>query len=244
MNMTLQSSIKDMILAAQKEASAGLQRGANKMYYDLRDRYWWPSMKKDIAIYVSRCLTCLKVKAKHQRPSGLLLQPEIPKWKWEGIAMDFITKLPRTSSGHDTIWVIVDRLTKSAHFLPMREDYKMDRLARFWQSMQEALGSRLDMSTAYHPQTDDQSERTIQTLEDMLRAYVLDFGGSWDVHLPLVEFSYNNNYHSSVRCAPFEALYGRKCRSPIMWAEIVEGHLIGPELVQETTEKISQIKDN
>ncbi|GJY88492.1 putative reverse transcriptase domain-containing protein [Tanacetum coccineum] len=185
-------------------------------------------------------------------------------------AMDFVTKFPRTSSGHDTIWVIVDRLTKSAHFLPMHEDYKMDRLARlylneivarhgvpisiisdrdshftsrFWQSMQEALGTRLDMSTAYHPQTDGQSEHTIQTLEDMLRACVLDFGGSWDVHLPLVEFSYNNSYHSSVRCAPFEALYGRKCRSPIMWAEVGEGQLIGPELVQETTEKISQIKD-
>ncbi|GJX90962.1 putative reverse transcriptase domain-containing protein [Tanacetum coccineum] len=206
-------------------------------------------MKKDIAEYVSKCLTCLKVKAEHQRPSGLLQQPEIPVWKWEGIAMDFVTKLPRTSSGHDIIWVIMDRLTKSAHFLPMREDYKMERLARlylneivarhgvpisiisdhdshftsrFWQSMQEALGTRLDMSTAYHPQTDGQSERTIQTLEDMLRACVLDFGGSWDVHLPLVEFSYNNSYHSSVRCAPFEALYGRKCRSPIMWVEVGE----------------------
>ncbi|GJQ96177.1 putative reverse transcriptase domain-containing protein [Tanacetum coccineum] len=318
MNMILQSSIKDRILAAQKEVVdefAVLQKGldemieqrsdgtlyyldriwvplkgevrtlimdeahkskysvhlgADKMYYDLRDRYWWHGMKKDIDEYVSKCLTCLKVKAEHQRPSGLLQQPEIPVWKWEGIAMDFVTKLPRTSSRHDTIWVIVDRLTKSAHFLPMREDYKMERLARlylneivarhgvpisiisdrdsrftsrFWQSMQEALETRLDMSTAYHPQTDGQSERTIQTLEDMLRACVLDFGGSWDVHLPLVEFSYNNSYHSSVRCAPFEALYGRKCRSPIMWAEVGEGQLIGPELVQETTEKISQIKD-
>ncbi|GJX93561.1 putative reverse transcriptase domain-containing protein [Tanacetum coccineum] len=238
MNMTFQSSIKDKILAAQKEAvdeSAGLQKGldemikqrsdgtlyyldriwvhlkgeartlivdeahklkysihprADKMYYDLRDRYWWHGMKKDIAEYVSKCLTCLKVKAEHQRPSGLFQQPEIP----------------------------------SAHFLPMREDYKMDRLARlylneivarhgvpisiisdrdshftsrFWQTMQEALGTRLDMSTAYHPQTDGQSECTIQTLEDMLRA-----------------------------CA-----------------EVGEGQLIGPKLVQETTEKISQIKD-
>ncbi|GJZ35122.1 putative reverse transcriptase domain-containing protein [Tanacetum coccineum] len=99
------------------------------------------------------------------------------------------------------------------------------------------------MSTAYHPQTDDQSEHTIQTLEDMLRACILNFEGSWDIHLPLVEFSYNNSYHSSVRCVPFEALYGRKCRSPIMWAEVREGQLIGPDLVQETTEKISQIKD-
>ncbi|GKE62696.1 putative reverse transcriptase domain-containing protein, partial [Tanacetum coccineum] len=115
--------------------------------------------------------------------------------------------------------------------------------SRFWQSMQEALGTRLDISTAYHPQTDGQSESTIQTLEDMFRACVLDFGGSWDVHLSLVEFSYNNNYHSSVRCASFEALYGRKCRSPIMWAEVGKGQLIRPELVQETTEKISQIKD-
>ncbi|GKE39232.1 putative reverse transcriptase domain-containing protein [Tanacetum coccineum] len=109
--------------------------------------------------------------------------------------------------------------------------------------MQDALGTQLDMSTAYHPQTDGQSERTIQTLEDMLRACVLDFGGSWDVHLPLVEFSYNNSYHSSVRCASFEALHGRKCRSLIMWAKVGKGHLIGPELVQETTEKISHIKD-
>ncbi|GKE63567.1 putative reverse transcriptase domain-containing protein [Tanacetum coccineum] len=162
--------------------------GANKMYYDLRDRYWWSGMKKDIAVYVSKCLTCLKVKAKHQRPSRLLQQPKIPEWKWEGIAIIFVTKLPRTSGGHDTIWVIVDRLTKFAHFLPMREDYKMDRLARFylneivarhsvpiliisdrdsrfmsifWQPMQEALGILLDMSTAYHPHTDGQSERTI-----------------------------------------------------------------------------------
>ncbi|GKF24833.1 putative reverse transcriptase domain-containing protein [Tanacetum coccineum] len=109
--------------------------------------------------------------------------------------------------------------------------------------MQEALETRLDMSTAYHLQTDSQSECTIQTLKDMLRACVLDFEGSWDVHLPLVEFSYNNSYHSSVRRAPFEALYGRKCRSPIMWAEVRERQLIGPELMQETIEKISQIKD-
>ncbi|GJR46099.1 putative reverse transcriptase domain-containing protein [Tanacetum coccineum] len=197
--------------------------GADKMYYDLRDKDWWLGMKKDIAEYVSKCLTCLKVKAEHQRPSGLLQQPEIPVWKWEGIAMDFLTKLPRTRSEHDTIWVIVDRLTKFAHFLPMREDYKMERLARLY--------------------LNEISERTIQTLEDMLRACVLEFGGSWDVHLSLVEFSYNNSYHSSVRCALFEALYGRKCRSPIMWAEVGEGQLIGPELVQETTEKISQIKD-
>ncbi|GJW10050.1 putative reverse transcriptase domain-containing protein [Tanacetum coccineum] len=261
MNTTLQSSIKDRILAAQKEAvdeSTGLQKGLDEMieqrsdgtlYY--LDRIWVP-LKGDVRI---------------------LIMDEAHKSKYIvhlGADKMYYDLRDRTSSGHDTIWVIVDRLTKSAHFLPMREDYKMDRLSRlylneivarhgvpisiisdrdsrftsrFWQSMQEALGTHLDMSMAYHPQTDGQSEHTIQTLEDMLRACVLDFGGSWDVHLLLVEFSYNNSYHSSVRCAPFEALYGRKCRSPIMWAEVGEGQLIGPELVQETTEKISLIKD-
>ncbi|GKF58064.1 putative reverse transcriptase domain-containing protein [Tanacetum coccineum] len=115
--------------------------------------------------------------------------------------------------------------------------------SRFWQSMRKALGTCLDMSTAYHPQTDGQSELTIQTLEDILRACVLDFEGSWDVHLPLVEFLYNNSYHCSMRCALFEALYGRKCHLPIMWDEVGEGQLIRPELVQETTEKVTQIKD-
>ncbi|GKC04422.1 putative reverse transcriptase domain-containing protein [Tanacetum coccineum] len=114
---------------------------------------------------------------------------------------------------------------------------------RFWQTLQKALGTRLDMSTAYHPQTDGQSESTIQTLEDMLRACVIDFGGNWDVHLPLVEFSYNNSYHSSIRCAPFKALYGRKCRSPVLWAEIGESSLIRPELVQETADKVVLIKE-
>ncbi|GKC60975.1 putative reverse transcriptase domain-containing protein [Tanacetum coccineum] len=235
----LKGDVRTLIMDESYKSKYSVHPGADKMYYDLRDMYWWSGMKKDIAEY-------------------------------ERIAMDFVTKLPRTSSGHDTIWVIVDRLTKSAHFLPMREDYKMDRVARlylnenvarhgvpiliisdhdsrftskFWQSMQEALGTHLDMSTAYHHQTGGQSERTIQTLEDTLRACVLDIGGSWDVHLPLVEFSYNNSYHSSMRCAPFEALYGIKCRSLIFWAEVGEGQLIGPELVHKTTEKISQIKD-
>nr|GEZ22546.1 hypothetical protein [Tanacetum cinerariifolium] len=209
-----------------------------------------------------------------QRGNGTLYYLDriwVPLKVDEGIAIDFVTKLPITSSGHDTIWVIVDQLTQSAYFLPKHEDYKMDRLARlylneivarqgvsfsiisdrdsrftsrFWQSMQEALGTRLDMSTTYHSHTDGQSEHTIQTLKDMLRACILNFEGSWDVHFSLVEFSYNNSYHSSVRCASFKALYGRKCRLPIIWAEVEEGQLIGPKLVQETTEKISQIKDS
>ncbi|GJY33346.1 putative reverse transcriptase domain-containing protein [Tanacetum coccineum] len=255
MNMTLQSSIKDRILVAQEEASdesVGLQKGLDKMierrsdgalYY--LDRIWTP-LKGDVR-------TLIMDKAHKSKYFVHSVADKMYYDLRDRIAMDFVTKLPKTSSGHDTIWVIMDRLMKSAHFLPMCGDYKMDRLARlylneivarhgvpisiisdrdsrftsrFWQSMQEALGTRLDMSTAYHPQTDDQSERTIQTLEDMLRACVLDFGGIWDVHLPLVEFSYNNSYHSSMRCAPFAALYGRKCRSLIMWAEVGEGEYV------------------
>ncbi|GJS56621.1 reverse transcriptase domain-containing protein [Tanacetum coccineum] len=217
--------------------------GADKMYYDLRDMYWWPGMKKEIAIYVSKCLTCAKVKAEHQRPSGLLQQPEIPEWKWEKIAMDFITKLPRSSSGHDAIWVIVDRLTKSAHFLEIREDYSMEKLARLYI---DEIVARHGVPTSIISDRDGRftsSEHTIQMLEDMLRVCVIDFGGSWNIHLPLAEFSYNNSYHSSIRCAPFEALYGRKCRSPVLWAEIGDSRLIGPEMVQETTDKVVVIRD-
>ncbi|GJT54233.1 putative reverse transcriptase domain-containing protein [Tanacetum coccineum] len=154
MAMTIQYGVRGMILEAQSEAfkqenvlaerlhgtvimdeahksKYSVHPGADKMYHDLRDMYWWPGMKRDIATYVSKCLTCSKVKAEHQRPSGLLQQPEIPEWKWDKITMDFITKLPRSKNGHDTIWVIVDRLTKLAHFLAIREDYSTERLAKF-----------------------------------------------------------------------------------------------------------------
>ncbi|GKD01527.1 putative reverse transcriptase domain-containing protein [Tanacetum coccineum] len=206
------SDVRTLIIDEAHKSRYSVHPRADKIYYDLRDMYWWPGMKKDIAIY-------------------------------KRIAMDFITKLLQTGNGHDAIWVTMDKLTKSAHFIPIREDFKMDMLvrlyldeiisrhgvpiliisdrdsrftSRFWQSIQEALGTQLDMSTAYHPQTDGQSKRTIQTLEDMFKACIMDFEGSWDVHLPLVEFSYNNSYYSSVRCAPFEALYERKYRSPIL----------------------------
>ncbi|GKA44587.1 putative reverse transcriptase domain-containing protein [Tanacetum coccineum] len=181
-----------------KSISRSVHPGADKMYYDLRDRYWWPGMKKDIAEYVSKCLTCLKVKAEHQRPPGLLQQHEIPVWKWEGIAMDFDYKMERLARLY--LNEIVSR-----HGVPISIISNRDSrfTSRFWQSIQEALGTRLDMSMTYHPQTDGQSEHNIQTLKDMLRA---------------------------LRCAPFEALYGRKCHSPILWAEVGEGQLIGPEL--------------
>ncbi|KAJ9538049.1 hypothetical protein OSB04_030782 [Centaurea solstitialis] len=232
--------------------------------------YWWPVMKLDVAIYVEKCVTCLQVKAEHQKPYGSLQPLEIPEWKWEHVTMDFVTKLPRTLRGHDTIWVIVDRVTKSAHFLEMRETLPMDKLAKlyinevvrrhgvplsivsdrdsrftsqFWNGLQEGLGTKLKLSTAYHPQTDGQSERTIQTLEDMLRSCVIDFSGNWDTHLPLVEFAYNNSYHSSIGMAPFKALYGRKCRTPTYCLEAGEKQFVGPEIIQEKADKVKGIRE-
>ncbi|KAI3665553.1 hypothetical protein L6452_44180 [Arctium lappa] len=230
---------RELLLEDAHKSKYSIHPGSTKMYRDLKLLYWWPVMKLDVARYVEQCVTCLQVKAEHQKPYGSLQSLEIPEWKWEHITMDFVTKLPKTLKGHDAIWVIVDRLTKSAHFLAMRETLPMDKLAKlyidevisrhgvplsivsdrdsrftshFWDGLQKELGTRVKLSTAYHPQTDGQSERTIQTLEDMLRSCVIDFGGSWDTHLPLVEFAYNNSYHSSIGMAPFEALYGRKCQ--------------------------------
>ncbi|GJY86774.1 putative reverse transcriptase domain-containing protein [Tanacetum coccineum] len=230
---------RTLIMHESHKSKYSIHPGSDKMYQDLKQLYWWPNMKANIATYVSKCLTCAKVKAEHQKPSGLLVQPEIPEWKWEKITMDFVTKLPKTANGYDTIWVIVDRLTKSAHFLPMRENDPMEKLMKlymkevvtrhgvpvsiisdrdgrftslFWQALHKALGTRLDMSTAYHPETDGQSERTIQTLEDIIKA------------------------------APFEALCGQKCRSPVCWAEFGDAPLRGPAIIHETTVKIVQIK--
>ncbi|KAL0427186.1 UNVERIFIED_CONTAM: Transposon Ty3-I Gag-Pol polyprotein [Sesamum latifolium] len=216
----------------------------------------------------AKCLTCQQVKAEHQAPAGKLHPLSIPEWKWEKITMDFVIGLPRTFRKHDAVWVIVDRLTKSAHFLPIRQNDSLDKLAElyvseivrlhgiptsivfdrdprftshFWRSLHKALGTKLYFSTAFHPQTDGQSERTIQTLEDMMRACVIEFRGNWDDHLPLIEFAYNNSFHSSIRMAPYEALYGRKYRSSICWD--IEGlrQLEGPELVQETVDKIQKL---
>ncbi|GKA80127.1 putative reverse transcriptase domain-containing protein [Tanacetum coccineum] len=160
--------LRDLIMHESHKSKYSVHPRSDKIYQDFKKLYCWPNMKAEIATYVSKCLTCPKVKAEYQKPSGLLVQPVIPVWK----------------------------------------------------SLNKALGTQLDMSMAYHPQTDGQSKRTIQTLEDMSRACVMDFRKGWDRHLPLMEFYYNNSYHTSIKAAPFEALYGQKCRSPICWAEM------------------------
>ena len=265
------NELKRDIMTESHSSRFAMHPGSTKMYQTMRPRFWWNGMKRDIADFVSKCLVCQQVKAEHQRPGGLLQPLPIPEWKWEHITMDFVSGLPKARSGHDAIWVIVDRLTKSSHFLAIRMTDSLDKLARmyvreivrlhgvpvtvvsdrdprftsrFWNSFQQAMGTKLSLSTAFHPQTDGQSERTIRTLEDMLRACVLDSGGHWDDHLPLIEFAYNNSYQASIGMAPYEALYGRPCRSPICWEEVGDRRLFGPDLVEETTSKIVKIKKN
>ncbi|KAL0556085.1 hypothetical protein IC582_004592 [Cucumis melo] len=265
------SELKNAILEEAHSSAYAMHPGSTKMYRTLKKTYWWSGMKQEIAEYVDRCLICQQVKPVRQRPGGFLNPLPVPEWKWEHITMDFLFGLPRTSSGHDGIWVIVDRLTKTTRFIPIKMTTTLDQLARlyvdkivsqygvpvsivsdrdprftskFWPSLQKAMGTGLKFSTSFHPQTDGQSERTIQTLEDMLRACVLQLKGSWDTHLPLMEFAYNNNYQSTIGMAPYEALYGRPCRTPVCWNEVGERKLVGPELVQITTNNIKLIREN
>jgi hypothetical protein len=257
--------LKNEILSEAHDTPYTAHPGNTKMYQDLKSRFWWEGMKKDVASYVRKCLNCQQVKALHQRPYGKLQPLEVPEWKWDDIAMDFVVGLPKSRRGNDAIWIVVDRLTKSAHFIPVAVSFNSERLARlyvqeivrlhgvpksitsdrdpkftsrFWRSLQKEMGTQLNFSSAYHPQSDGQSERTIQTLEDMLRSVVVDRSGQWEPALPLVEFAYNNSYQATIGMAPYEALYGRKCRSPLYWDGVGERKLLGPEAISEMTEVI------
>src|ERR1051325_9445928 len=266
-----QSQLKEELLREAHSLALAMHPGSTKMFRTLKPFYWWPGMKKDIAEYVSRCLICQQIKPVRQKTAGLLQQLPVPEWKWEHVTMDFLFGVPQTQHGHDGVWAIVDRLTKTTRFLPIKATFSLDRLvqmyvgeivsrfgapvsivsdrdprftSKFWPSLQQALGTKLRFSTAFHPQTDGQSERTIQTLEDMLRANALQTKNSWDTQLPLAEFAYNNSYHSSIGMAPFETLYGRKCRTPVCWGEVGERKLLGPKIVQITNQVVEIAKEN
>jgi hypothetical protein len=210
--------------------------------------------------YVALCDTCQRVKAEHQRPAGLLQPIKIPEWKWEEIGMDFIVGLSRTQAGYDSIWVIVDRLTKVAHFIPVKTTYSDAKIAelyisrivclhgvpkkivsdrgsqltsKFWEKLQKSMDTKLNFSSAYHPRTDGQTERTNQILEDILRTCALKYENSWDKSLPYAEFSYNNSYQASIKMALFEALYGRQCRTPLFWSQTGESQVFGPEVLKD-----------
>jgi hypothetical protein len=190
---------------------------------------------------------------------------------WEEIAMDFIVGLPRTQSGYNSIWVIADRLTKLAHFIPIKTTYSKPQLAelymsrivclhevpkkivsdrgtqftsKFWEWLHETLDTQLRFSSAYHPQTDSQTERVNQILEDMLRACALQYRRSWDKSLPYAMFYHNNSYQESLKMAPFEMLYGRRCRTPLFWSETGERKVFGPDILQEAKKQVHMVKEN
>jgi IS30 family transposase len=227
--------MKELILREAHDSAYSIHPDSTKMYKDLNNRYLWYGMKQDVVEYVDLCDTCQRVKAKHQRSARLLQPLKIPEWKWEEIRMDFIVRLPRTQVGYDSIWVIVDRLTKVAHLIPVKTTYSGAKLvelwmsrtmclhgvpkkimsdrgsqftSKFWEKLHESMDTKLNFSSAYHPQTDGQTERTNQILEDMLRAGALKYEKNWDKSLPYTEFSYNNGYQANIEMAPFEALYG------------------------------------
>jgi hypothetical protein len=263
--------LRQKILDEAHLSKFSMHPGSNKMYHDLRSLYWWTRMKREIAKYVPECDTCQRIKASHLKVAGTLQPLPVPSWKWEDICMYFIVGLPNTSRHHDSIWVIVDRLTKTAHFLPVHTTHKIEKyaeiymdqivhlhgilrtivsdrgelfVARFWEQLQESLGTTVIRSSAYHPQTDGQTERVNQILEDMLRACVLHYGKNWDKCLLLAEFSYNNSYQSSLKMVPFEVLYGRRCRTPLNWSQAGEREIFGTDLVLEAENKVRVIKKN
>jgi hypothetical protein len=263
--------IKKIILDEAHKSKFSIYPDSTKMYQDLKQNFWWSNIKVDIAKYVTECDTCHRMKASHLKSAGVLQPLSIPMWKWDDISMNFIVGLPMMARKKDSIWVIVDRLTKTAHFIAVHTTYSVQQyaklymdhiirlhgitktiisdrgtqfVARFWEQLHECLGTKLIRSSSYHPQTDGQTERINQILEDMLRASILHFDKSWDKCLSLEEFSYNNSYQASLKMPPFDALYGRRCRTPLNWSEDGERTLFGPDLVKDAKEKVQVIRNN
>nr|GEV06438.1 retrotransposable element Tf2 [Tanacetum cinerariifolium] len=204
----------------------------------LKQHFWWNGMKQDIATYVGRCLTCQQVKIEHQRASGLLQPLDIPVWKWDEISIDFDFSISRLANifQHEIV-----RLHGTPAAIVSDRDPRFT--SRFWKGLQSAWGTRLKFSMTFHPETDGQTERTIQTLEDMLRSRALEWTGHWDEYLCLVEFAYNNNWHASIKATPYELLYGQKCRAPICWNEVGERVIEGLELIEVTNDKVVVAKE-
>ena len=263
--------LRRVIMDEAHNSLLSIHPGSSKMYHDLKQTFWWTRMKREIAQFVNECDVCRRVKAEHQRPAGLLQPLPIPEWKFDHIEMDFVTGFPKSKRGNDAIFVVIDKLTKVAHFLPVKESITAAQLAelytsrvvslhgipqlissdrgsiftsKFWDSFQKAMGTKIRFSTAFHPQTSGQVERVNQILEDMLRACVISFGMKWEDCLPFAEFSYNNSFQASSGKAPFEILYGRKCRTPLNWSETGERQLLGNDMISEAEDMCRVIREN
>jgi hypothetical protein len=235
----------------------------------IKSYYFWLGMKKDIVEYIARCMECQKVKAENRHPTGLLQLLTILEWKWEVVTMDVITGLPRKSKLYDLIMVVVDKLMKVAHFIPLKTKHKatevadifMKEVARlhgipkkivsdrdpkftlnFLKILFKGFGTNLNFSTTYHHESDGQTERVNRVIEDTLRMYVLDKPSKWEDYLHLVEFTYNNGYHASLKMSPFEALYGRKCNTPVSWDNPTDRIVVGPELLRDMEDQMIKIK--
>jgi len=245
--------------------------GYQKTVAAVRSHYFLPSLKKEIAEYIARCMECQKVKVEHRHPVGFLQPLPIPKWKWDVVTMDFITRFPRTSKQHDSIMVVVNKLTKAAHFILLKTTHRaadvadifLKEVARlhgipktivsnrdpkftsnFWKGLFKGFGTNLNFSTTYHPKSYGQTERVNRVIEDMLRMYVMDKSSRWEDYLHLVEFAYNNGYHASLKMSPFEVLYGRKCNTPVSWDNPADRKIVGPELLKEMEDQMIKIKEN
>ncbi|WVZ75202.1 hypothetical protein U9M48_023283 [Paspalum notatum var. saurae] len=240
---------KKILEEAHKSVSA-MHPGSNKMYRDLKQRFWWTRMKREIAKYVSECHS----KSGSPKASRYASPLEHPGLEVGRYTHGFRGGFASHSKGYDSVWVIIDRFTKSAHFLPIVSLHGVPRtitsdrgsvfVSRFWEQLQKSLGTKLIHSSAYHPQTSGQVERVNQILEDMLRACVLTYSTKWDECLPLAEFAYNNSYQKSLEMAPFEALYGRRCGTPLNWSEPGERVTFGPDLVTQAEEQVRFIQEN
>ncbi|KAL4016694.1 hypothetical protein IC575_024351 [Cucumis melo] len=238
--MPKDSAVKIELLTEAHSSPFTMYPGSMNMYQDLRCVYWWRNMKREVADFVSRCLVCQQVKAPRQRLARLLQPLSVPGWKWESVSMGFITGLSRTLKGYTVIWVVVDRLTKSAHFVPGKSTYTASKWGQLY--MTEIVRLHGVPVSIVSDRDARFTSKLNQILEDTLQACVLEFSGRWDSHLHLMEFAYNNSYQATIGMAPFEALYGRCCRSPVCWREIGEQRLLGPELVQTTNTAIKKIR--
>jgi hypothetical protein len=228
-------------------------------------------LKKYIAEYLGKCIECQQVKAEHRHPAGLLQPLPIPEWKCETISMDFITGLPTLTKQNNAIMVVVDKLSKSAHFILVKstckeiditiifmkeifrlhgipKDIVSDRdtkfTSNFWKSLMASLETKLLFSAAYHPQTDGQMERVNQIVEYMLRMHVMHQPKKWEYFLPLVEFAYNNGYQESLKMSPFEVLYGIPCNTPVSCSNPMNRVTIGLDMLKEMEQQVTQIKQN